>query len=100
MVEHIQFQKISPSLSNTHKVKRTDQKNKEPPHQHAFKKFLNQDADPDTESSEDQKDKKKSKHLHPTPIKSRSTSNFDPAGAEDGKSIVKNYHGRRIDVHA
>ena len=99
MVDHIQFQKISPSLSNTHKVKRTDQKNKEPPHQHAFKKFLNQDADPDTESSEDQKDKKKSKHLNKTQAKSRSASNFDTA-SEDGKSIEENYHGRRIDVHA
>lgn len=99
MVEHISFQKISPSLSNAHRVKRADQKNREQQHQHAFKKFLNQDGDTDTESSEDQKDKKKSNHLNPTQAKLRLASNFDPA-SEDGKAIEENYHRRRIDVHA
>ena len=99
MVDHIHFQKTSPSLSNMHRVKRTDQKNREPQHQNAFKRFLNQDGDPDIESSEDQKDKKKSKHLSPTPAKSKSASNFDTA-SENGKSSTDNYHGRRIDVHA
>jgi hypothetical protein len=99
MVDHIHFQKISPSLSNTHRVKRTDQNRREPQHQHAFKRFLKQDGDTETESSEDQKDKKKSKHLNQTPAKSRSASNFDPA-SEDEKSTARNYHGRRIDVHA
>ncbi|MGD8765850.1 MAG: hypothetical protein PVG87_26320 [Desulfobacteraceae bacterium] len=99
MVDHIHFQKISPSLSNTHRVKRTDQKNREPPHQHAFKKFLKQEGDTETESSEDRRNKKKSKDLNPTPANSRSVSNFDTA-SEDGKSITENYHGRRIDVHA
>ena len=99
MVDHIHFQKFSPSLSNTHRVKRTDQKNREPQHQHAFKKFLNQDGDTETESSEDQKDKEKSKHLNPAVTASRSASNLDPA-SEDGKSITANDHGRRIDVHA
>ena len=99
MVDHIHFQKISPSLSNTHRVKRTDQKNREPQHQHTFKKFLNQDGDTEIESDDDQKDKEESKHLNPTPAKSRSASNFDST-SEDGKSITENYHGRRIDVHA
>ena len=99
MVDHIHFQKISPSLSNTHRVKRTDQKNRQPQHRHAFKKFLNQDGDTETESSEDQKDKEKSKHLNPAVATSRPASNFDPA-SEDGKSITSNYNGRRIDVHA
>jgi hypothetical protein len=99
MVDHIHFQKISPSLSNTHRVKRTDQKKREPQHQRAFKKFLNPDEDTETESSEDQKDNKKSKHLNTTPATSGAASNFDP-GSEDGKSIEENYHGRRIDLHA
>jgi hypothetical protein len=99
MVDHIHFQKISPSLSNTHKVKRTDQKKREPQHQHPFNKFLSQDGDTETENSEDQKGKKKIKHLNPTAAKSKSASNFDP-GSEDGESIAENYHGRRIDVHA
>ena len=99
MVDHIHFQKILPSLSNTHRVKRTDQKRREPQHQHAFKKFLNRDGDRETESSKDQKDKKKSGQLYPTPAKSRSGSSFESA-AEDGKSIAENYHRKRIDVHA
>ena len=99
MVDHIHLQKISPSLSNTHRVKRTDQRNREPQHQHAFKKFLNQDGDTETESSQDQKQKEKSKHLNPTSAKSGSASNLDPA-PEEGKSITANYHGKRIDVHA
>jgi hypothetical protein len=99
MVDHIHFQKISPSVSNTHRVKRTDRKKREPQHQHAFKKFLFRDRDQETESSKDKKDKKKSKQLYPTPAKSRSASNFDPA-SEDGKSIAENYHRKRIDVHA
>ena len=99
MVDHIHFQKISPSLSNTHRVKRTDQKKREPQHQHAFNRFLKQDGDTETESSEDQKDKKKSKHLNRTLAKPRSVSNLDPA-SEDEKSTAENYHGRRIDVHA
>ena len=99
MVDHIHFQKISPSLSNTHRVKRTDQKNREPQHRHAFKKFLKKEGDPETESSEDQKSKKKSKHSNQISAKSRSASNFDPS-FEDDKSIAEDYQGRRIDVHA
>ena len=99
MVDHINFQKISPSLSNAHKVKRADQKNREQQHQHGFKKFLNQDGDSQTENSEDQKDKNKSNHLNPTQAKLRPASNFDPA-SKGGKTSGENHHGRRIDVHA
>jgi hypothetical protein len=99
MVDHINFQRISPSLSNAHRVEHTDQKNREQKHQHAFKKFLNQDGDTETESGEDQKGKKKSNQLNPKQAKLRLVSNLGSA-SEDGKAIEENFHGKRIDVHA
>lgn len=97
MVDHINFQKMAASLPNAHRVKRADQKSRQQQYQHAFKKFLSQDGDKQTESGEDQEDKKKSKHVNPAELKS--TSILEPA-FEDRKTIAKNYHGRRIDVHA
>ncbi len=99
MVDHINFQRISPSLSSAQRVKRADQQNREQQDHPSFKKFLNQDEDKEKENTENQKDEKKSNQLYPTQAKFRRQSNRAPH-PQDDETIEENYHGKRIDVHA
>lgn len=99
MVDHIHFQRILPSLSNSKRVKRADRKNKEQ-NNSSFKRFLKKNEHKEKNIEKDHQQGQKTKEMNRTKGKVDNDSTDDLTTSEKVGGMQKNDQRKRIDIHA